>query len=132
LVTIHRNRTDTFIERAREMRSQPNDAEAMVWHALRNRKLGGFKFRRQYAIGNYIADFYCAEAKLIIELDGKTHDGKEDFDANRNAWMESQGLYVLRVPNLELNGALEQFLKLVWQICVERSGSVTRSSGPSP
>ena len=131
-MTIRRNHSDTFIERAREMRRQPNDAEAMVWLTLRDRKLGGFKFRRQNALGNYIADFYCAEAKLIIELDGKTHDGKEDYDAERNAWMESQGLYVLRIPNLELDGALDQFLELVWRVCVERSGHDTRSPSPSP
>jgi very-short-patch-repair endonuclease len=80
-MTIHRNRKPLFIERAREMRKQPNDAESMAWNALRDRQLKGLKFRRQYAIGNYIADFYCAEAKLIIELDGKTHDGKEEDDA---------------------------------------------------
>ena len=131
-MTIRRNRTTTFIERAREMRQQQNDAESMIWSVLRDRRLRGFKFRRQYALGNYIADFYCAEAKLIVELDGKTHEGKEEYDETRDKWMESQGLHVLRVPNLELNGALEQFAEFVWLKCVERSEKSTRSPDPSP
>ena len=119
-MTIHRNRKPLFIERAREMRQQPNDAESMVWNALRDRKLKGFKFRRQYAIGNYIADFY------------ETHIGKEDYDATRVAWLESQGLCVMRFSNQDVYDSLEALLEVVWRKCVERSGGITRRSGPSP
>jgi very-short-patch-repair endonuclease len=131
-MTIHRNRKPLFIEHAREMRQRPNDAESMVGNALRNRQLKGFKFRRRYAISNYIADFYCAEAKLIIELDGKTHVGKEEYDAKRAAWLESQGLCVIRFSNLEVDQSLEGFLEVVWRTCVERTAETTRSSSPSP
>jgi very-short-patch-repair endonuclease len=127
-----RNRSRLFRERAREMRHQPNGVEAMVWSGLRNRRVGGLKFRRQHPIGPYIADFYCAEARLIIELDGATHEGKEDYDAKRQAWLESQGHFVLRVPNLELDGALDSFWEAVFHKCVERTGKCTRSAGPSP
>ncbi|WP_254509979.1 endonuclease domain-containing protein [Anatilimnocola floriformis] len=131
-MTIHRNRSPLFIERSREMRQQPNNAEAMVWDALRDRKLKGFKFRRQYAMGNFIADFYCAEAKLIVELDGKTHIGKEEYDAARVVWFESQGLCVLRFGNHDVDESLEGFLEVVWSKCVERTAKVPRSSSPSP
>jgi very-short-patch-repair endonuclease len=131
-MTIYRNRKPLFIERAHEMRQQPNDAEAMVWNALRNRQLRGFKFRRQYAIGNYIADFYCAEAKLVLELDGQSHIGKEGYDANRIAWLESQGLCVLRFTNQDVYESLEELLEVVWRKCVERTAETTRSSSPSP
>ena len=89
-----RNRSELFRDRVREMRSQPNDVESM----LRNDRLKGFKFRRQHPIGPYIADFYCAGARLIVELDGKTHDGKEQYDAGRQGWLEAQGLAVMRYP----------------------------------
>jgi very-short-patch-repair endonuclease len=117
-----RNRTPLFRERARDMRQQPNDAEAMVWNALRDRQIGGYKFRRQFAIGNYIADFYCADAQLIVELDGETHNGKEVYDETRAAWLESQGLCLLRVNNHDLYEAFDGFLEVVFRKCVERTG----------
>ena len=116
----HRNRTPTFIARSREMRHEPSDTEATVWGAIRNRQLRGLKFRRQYAIGIYIVDFYCAEANIVIELDGKSHDGRKEYDEKRDSWLNSQGLLVLRVPNLELAQALEEFLEMVWRTCNER------------
>lgn len=128
----HRNRTPIFVERSREMRHEPNDAEATVWNAIRNRQLGGFKFRRQYAIGIYIVDFYCAEARVVIELDGKSHDTKKEYEEKRDSWLNSHELLVLRVPNLELASTLEEFLEMVWCVCTERVGESTHGAGPSP
>ena len=115
-----RNRSAIFRERAREMRHQPNDAESLVWDQLRNRRVGKFKFRRQHPIGKYIADFYCVEAKVIVELDGATHEGREDYDAERQAWLESQGIAVLRVKNQDLYDSPEGFVEVVWRLCEER------------
>lgn len=94
-----RNRSEIHRDRARELRKYQNDIEAMVWERLRGRKLAGFKFRRQHPIGNYITDFYCAEASLVLELDGKTHDGREEYDSERQEWLEAQGLLVVRIKN---------------------------------
>jgi very-short-patch-repair endonuclease len=77
-------------------------AEAALWHELRGRRFAGFKFRRQHVLGPFIVDFYCAEAQLILELDGFTHRGKEDDDGRRQAWLEQLGLKVIRCPNHEL------------------------------
>ena len=105
-----RNRSEPFRDRARELRSNQNDVEAMIWERLRNRKLRGFKFRRQHPIGNYIVDFYCAEA-LVAELDGMTHIGREEYDARRQVWLEAQGLFVVRVRNHEFLETYHEFFR---------------------
>lgn len=75
-------------------------AERHIWEILRQRQLGGWKFRRQQPLGPYIADFYCAEARLVIEVDGGQHGTQGD--AERDAWMRAQGLEVLRFWNNEV------------------------------
>ncbi len=88
--------------------------ESALWHALRDRQLGGLKFRRQIVMGHYIADFYCASARLVVELDGITHV-ESDRDQRPDAWMQRQGIRVLRFWNSEvmsnLPGVLERILE---------------------
>jgi very-short-patch-repair endonuclease len=72
--------------RARSLRQSDNDAEARLWSELRNRRLNGFKFVRQFPIGNYYADFACREANLVIELDGSHHAGSA-YDRRRDEFM---------------------------------------------
>ena len=69
---------------------------------LRARRLGGLKFRRQEPFGSYVVDFYCAEHQLVVELDGRSHDGQGEQDEQRTVYLESQGLRVIRVANSEL------------------------------
>ncbi len=99
------------IKHARSMRRYPTPQENALWLALRNRQLGGVKFRRQVAMGGYIADFYCPAARLVVEVDGATH-ADSAADSRRDAWMRGQGLRVLRVWNNDvssnLSGVLEQ------------------------
>jgi very-short-patch-repair endonuclease len=128
------NRNDLsklLLQRAREMRSEPNDAESSVWKGLRAKRLRGFKFRRQHPIGVYIVDLYCHAAMLVIEFDGSTHLGKETYDATRQSWLESQGLLVIRFGNRELDDGIDGFLEIVWRHCVARTGS-TRGTAPLP
>jgi very-short-patch-repair endonuclease len=82
--------------RARQLRNGAPDAEQRLWFALRNRQVDGAKFRRQYVIGRYIADFACTERKLIIELDGGQHTQKVRYDDKRTEFLESRGFRVLR------------------------------------
>jgi very-short-patch-repair endonuclease len=103
------------------LRRTQNEVEAMAWSALRGRQLYGFKFRRQYPLGDYFVDFYCAEASLVIELDGQTHVGREDEDAKRQAWLESQGLLVLRFTNQQVRDSLAEFALAVGRVCRERT-----------
>jgi very-short-patch-repair endonuclease len=68
----------TTRHRAIAHRQNPTKPEQLLWSILSGRKLGGLKFRRQHPIEPYIVDFYCADAKLIVELDGESHNGRED------------------------------------------------------
>lgn len=86
-------------ERVKRLRTNATEPEKILWNALRARNVGGLKFRRQHPIEPYVADYYCAEAKLIIELDGESHNGREDYDSRRDASFRELGLTVLRVTN---------------------------------
>jgi very-short-patch-repair endonuclease len=68
-------------DKARELRRSETDAERKLWHFLRNRQIGGHKFRRQHAVGLYVADFACVERGLIVELDGGQHAEQQRYDA---------------------------------------------------
>ena len=87
--------------RARKMRREMTDAERKLWLLLRDRRFGGFKFRRQAPVGRYIADFICLRRKLIVEADGGQHfTGKRDLVRDR--WMKGEGYSVVRYSNLDI------------------------------
>ena len=86
------------IDRARAARKSPSAAEDIVWEMLRNRKLG-FKFKREHPFGGYRFDFYCAEAKLALEMDGEQHDPA--YDVERDQYAKAFGVMVYRIPNVE-------------------------------
>ncbi|HEX7185842.1 MAG TPA: endonuclease domain-containing protein [Thermoanaerobaculia bacterium] len=87
--------------RVREMRQEPTPAEAFLWEYLRDRKLVGWKFRRQFPVDSYVLDFYCHELKLVVELDGPIHSETRQaaHDENRDAYLRSLGCTVLRFSN---------------------------------
>jgi very-short-patch-repair endonuclease len=86
------------IEFARHLRQTADGYEQLLWELVRNRQRCNKKFRRQHPLGAYTADFYCAEAKLVVEIDGESHfsDKQRAYDAARDKWMASQGIRVLR------------------------------------
>ena len=84
--------------RAAALRQRQTDAERRMWMLLRDHRLAHLKFKRQQPIGNYIVDLFCAQKRLIIELDGGQHSGSIK-DAERTAWLESRGYKVLRFWN---------------------------------
>ena len=90
------------VSRAKALRKRQTDAEAVLWKHLRDRRLGDHKFRRQQPLGPYIVDFVCFEKRLIVELDGGQHNQRSAADADRDAWLESQGYQVLRFWNNEV------------------------------
>ncbi len=92
---------DPFLtRRAREFRKEETGAESRVWWMLRARRFAGLKFRRQHVLGNYIADFVCIEARLVIEIDGATHGEDESKrDARRTEEIERAGYRVIRFNN---------------------------------
>jgi very-short-patch-repair endonuclease len=90
-----------LVERARELRKKQTPAEDLLWEILRDRQLCNAKFRRQHQFGDYLCDFYCHDAKLVVECDGEPHHtakGKQ-HDAKRDAYLKSQGLTVLHFEN---------------------------------
>jgi very-short-patch-repair endonuclease len=95
------------------LRKQQTPAEAIFWELVRNRRLLGLKFRRQHQLGDYVADFYCHEHRLVIELDGGVHAAKRKKDHKRDAWMEAQGFTVLRFHNEELLDDPESVLRAI-------------------
>jgi very-short-patch-repair endonuclease len=91
--------------RARTLRENATDAETQLWYHLRDRRLAGYKFRRQRSVGPYFADFACLDAKLIVELDGGQHADAIAYDEDRTRFMEAEGFRVLRFWN---NDVLKQ------------------------
>ena len=104
---------------AREMRGCMPDAEALLWQLVRNRRLAGAKFRRQHPVGRYILDFYCHEKKLAVELDGGQHAEALEYDRQRDHWLKTQGIKVLRVWNNQMLQETEAVAELIYQALLE-------------
>src|SRR5712691_11799536 len=100
-------------DRARTLRRSSTPVEQKLWMRLRNRQLHGAKFRRQHPIGQYIVDFFCLEARLVIELDGGWHgeESKRIEDEHRAAFLQSHGYTVLRFWNNELTDDIRGVLQ---------------------
>ncbi|BDI18282.1 hypothetical protein ANSO36C_40840 [Nostoc cf. commune SO-36] len=96
---------------ARQMRCEPTPAEKLLWHKLRDKQLLGFKFRRQQTIDRFIVDFYCNEARLVVEVDGEIHDYTQQEDAIRQEFLESLGLKVVRFRNEDVLERMEGMLQ---------------------
>jgi very-short-patch-repair endonuclease len=109
--------TPTIQQRAKELRKKATPAERVLWERLRGRQLGGFKFRRQAPMGRFIADFYCAERKLIVELDGGIHDFQLEADQLRTEEMESFGYRVIRFKNEQVEKDIESVLNSILTTC---------------
>ena len=99
--------------RERQLRRALTDAERKLWYLLRDRRLSGFKFRRQHRIGPYYADFVCLGAKLVVEADGGQHLEREAHDAARTRYLEARGFRVLRFWNHEVLKEAEAVLDAV-------------------
>ena len=99
---VRRNPRSAF--RARVLRADSTAAEDALWKLLRDRRIGGAKFRRQHPIGSYVVDFACFEAKLVVEVDGPSHGIEEQalFDVERTATLQREGWRVVRVKNAEV------------------------------
>jgi very-short-patch-repair endonuclease len=111
-----------ILQRSREFRHPLTPPEAKVWHAVRDRQLG-FKIRRQHPIGRFIADFYWAEERLVIEIDGDTHAAPDqaEYDSTRTAWLEERGYRVLRFQARDVDHGLDAVLQAIREACVGRS-----------
>ena len=106
---------------ARALRRRQTNAEAKLWFALRNRQLDGWKFKRQAPIGPFVVDFLCAEAKVIIEVDGIQHlDRRAIQDARRTEHLEQAGYRVIRFWNSDVRDNLESVVGSIWRAIQEQ------------
>jgi len=103
--------------RARELRKAQTPIERRLWWRLRKRQLDGLHFRRQHPIGPFIVDFYCDKHRLIIELDGPSHDEQVEYDEERTAWLEACGYRVIRFANKQVRNNLEGVLEAILMCC---------------
>lgn len=94
-----RSKQQRNVDKARNLRADMSLPEVLLWQQLRNRPLGR-KFRRQHPIGPYVLDFYCPQARIAVEVDGIAHDmgDRPQRDETRMAWLEGQGITLLRIP----------------------------------
>ena len=89
------------------------DVETKLWYCLRDRRLQGFKFRRQHAIGPYIVDFYCVTKKMIVEIDGGQHTEQKEYDQERTRYLKKQGCRVIRFWNTDVLKNIEGVLESI-------------------
>jgi very-short-patch-repair endonuclease len=117
-------------ELARELRKKQTSAEVSLWQLLRNRQLLGFKFRRQHQFGDYVADFYCRDAQLVIECDGSAHQPNEQWyhDKNRDSYMIAQGLRVLRFANDRILNDTEEVIEEIAKYLPSPNGRSARGT----
>jgi very-short-patch-repair endonuclease len=108
------------IETAKLLRKNMTYHENLLWESLKGKQICGVRFRRQHPIRYFIADFYCHEAKLVVEVDGDIHNDKTDYDDGRSAEMEKFGIIVLRVTNSEVETSLEKIIYKIETIVNER------------
>jgi very-short-patch-repair endonuclease len=113
-----RQTTKATVAKARAMRRAMTPPEARLWQILRTRPCG-LKFRRQHPAGPYVLDFYCAAAKLAIEVDGIAHDmgGNPVRDSHRDAWLRERGFRVLRIPAAEIGNDAEAVVQHIFNAC---------------
>jgi very-short-patch-repair endonuclease len=90
-------------------------AEFIIWQKLKGKQIEGCKFRSQYSVGKFVVDFYCTELKLAIEIDGDSHfqEGAQEYDRERQAFIESVGIRFLRFTNDEVYKNLEGVLEII-------------------
>src|SRR3954464_5357008 len=105
-------------QRAQSLRNRTTDAERFLWNRLRRRQLHGYRFRRQVPLGNYIADFVCIEARLIVEVDGSQHERHVAYDQERTPYLEQRGFQVFRVWDNEALTETESVLEAIMNMLV--------------
>lgn len=126
----HANVSNLQRHRAKQLRATMTPAEMLLWRYIKAHRIDGLSFRRQVPIQNYIVDFVCLSAKLVIELDGMSHSFGENIsaDAKRDAFFSAHGFRVLRVRNEDVVTNLEGVIELIRQTAI----SPQTDAPPSP
>lgn len=120
--------TGNSMANARRLRRRLSLPEMLLWRLLRVTRRA-LRFRRQHPLGPYVADFYCPAAKMVIEVDGATHDASQDADKWRDNYMESLGLKVMRVAAAEVLSDPEAVADQIYRLCEAAAGPSTTQPG---
>ncbi len=115
-------------QKTKQLRSNSTDAERNLWAHIRNRRLEGWKFRRQLPVGQYIVDFACPELRLIIEIDGGQHAEQIHYDLGRTKFLQTKGYRVVRFWNNEVPGNIEAVLEALTLTLSQRERELKSSS----
>jgi len=105
------------LEGAKELRRVMTPSEKILWKCLKTNRLNGLHFRRQQIIHGYFADFYCHQHELIVEVDGDVHEFQQDYDAEREKYLISLGLRIVRFTNEEITNNLKDVLNKIVEEC---------------
>ncbi|WP_300433945.1 leucine--tRNA ligase [Christiangramia sp.] len=124
------NNSHLLLEKARENRNNPTDAEKLLWNNLRNRNLG-YKFRQQHLIDHFIVDFVCLSKRLVVEVDGTIHDSQVQEDRERTQIIERKGFKVIRFRDEEVIGDIEAVLEKI-KINLSKQPTATQNSHETP
>jgi type I restriction enzyme R subunit len=101
-------------ERARALRKAGNLPEVLFWNQVKRKQFKGYDFDRQKIIGNYIVDFYCGNCQVVIEIDGSSHDDKQEYDAERDAYLKSLGLTVIHIPVEDIMKRMDEVVNMLY------------------
>ncbi|MYD11527.1 MAG: endonuclease domain-containing protein [Chloroflexi bacterium] len=122
---------DDIKQLARHMRRNPTPAEDLIWQRIRKKQVHGFRFRRQHAIERFIVDFYCFEARLVLEIDGGIHNepGHAANDEERQRYLESLGLHVLRFTNAQVMHKTDAVVHVIGEWLTKYGASIASQPG---
>ena len=102
------------------MRKAKNYAEVVLWKELSNKEILGFRFGRQKVIGHYMADFCCERAGIVVEVDGSSHIGREEYDKERDDYMHAMGFTILRFSDFDILHNIDYVLREIEKACAPR------------
>jgi len=121
-------------QRAKELRKAENLYEVLLWQQLHKKKFKGYDFDRQKIIGSYIVDFYCTNCHVVIEVDGKSHDSKAEYDNERDAFLQGLGLTVIRILAHDVLYRMDDVMRMLNEhpaLADENLAASRRSTTPS-
>ncbi|MFN8138849.1 MAG: DUF559 domain-containing protein [Fimbriimonadales bacterium] len=116
---LHQNRNQSALRRAKLARKNLSEPEAILWSCLKG-DATGYRFRRQFPLGPYVLDFYCARAKLCVEIDSRFHDDRVERDAKRDGYLSDKRILTLRVHACEIETNLDGIVGAIYELCKTR------------
>ena len=106
-------KNDALVSRSRELRKAGNLSEVLLWMRIKNKQLLGLDFNRQKIIGNYIVDFFCPAKKAVIEIDGKSHLCKVEYDKQRDEYLAGLGLRIIHIADIDVKTRLGDVMEML-------------------